>query len=391
MECSVERRDFCSTFRLLIKLGTDAKVNKERKMSSTQRQLSDELEQWKCHMMDQIWIELNACLNCNTIEDEETRLQLLRADVESVLNDVMNFVFKPSLKCHSNNCPCDMLDGNHFCHYNINVNCKACHDLSRTHENDHSELYLEEFMRITCLGMFEHEYDKFNCFHVGSCPNKLSFSAVCKDCVANDILSTSFHNMSTQHKTIKLQQEAVSQVHRLMERLDACEQLFPTTKHLAIAFPLYGTLDFIVKVQCLNLWLNITCSLCHKLKVFGSMIRTDERNIDWPVMELDDPFPCHNDVDVISEPSADFEDKNDADSGTPQQLHLCVGVVPHNEPTYCVPESFCNNCHLARRVDFSNQDKLLHSLKKIKTFPSNTTGAVSLDVPFNDCSTDEVS
>ncbi|CAL1534129.1 unnamed protein product [Lymnaea stagnalis] len=45
------------------------------------------------------------------------------------------------------------------------------------------------------------------------------------------------------------------------------------------------------RVKCLNLWLNITCDLCQKLKLFGRIIGAHSRGISWPLINFEFPKP----------------------------------------------------------------------------------------------------
>ncbi|CAC5409888.1 MAP3K4 [Mytilus coruscus] len=108
------------------------------------------------------------------------------------------------------------------------------------------------------------------------------------DLSSPEILSCENNSITTE--TISFQKLAVSQVEELLDKLDQCEQLFPTSKAFAKEYPQYGSKEFTLQVKSLYLWLNITRDLCHKMKQLGKMLGVQYiPDIDWPMMDFESP------------------------------------------------------------------------------------------------------
>ena len=110
---------------------------------------------------------------------------------------------------------------------------------------------------------------------------------------SNDLSSPeilTYNNNSITTETIGYQKLAISQVEELLERLDQCEQLFPTSKAFAREYSSYGREEFTLQVKSLYLWLNITRDLCHKMKQLGKVLGVHNiPEIDWPMMDFESP------------------------------------------------------------------------------------------------------
>lgn len=103
-----------------------------------------------------------------------------------------------------------------------------------------------------------------------------------------EILSCENNSITTE--TIYLQKFAISQVEDLLDRLDQCEQLFPTSKAFGKEYPLYGSKELTLRVKSMYLWLNITRDLCHKMKQLGKILGVQYiSEIDWPMMDFQSP------------------------------------------------------------------------------------------------------
>ncbi|KAK7497186.1 hypothetical protein BaRGS_00011480 [Batillaria attramentaria] len=236
-ECPADRSLFSKTFSMLINLGTQAKKEKERKMATTKRQLSSELEEWQAKLMDWMWVELNAKLHCCSPEEEHQALQERRQEVQNVLEEITEFQFRHR---------------------------------SASRSPSENAFKPESDMALLSVG--------------GGADNT---HGACEDLGLDDDVSASFRDVVLTSDVVLLQEEALEQVQRLLGRLDACERLFPTTKKMGQEFPLYSDPNFTRRVKCLNLWLNITCDLFYKLQLFGRIIGAEQRGIEWPVTNFD--------------------------------------------------------------------------------------------------------
>ena len=274
-ECPADRKDFCKTFGMLINLGTLAKREKEKKLASTKRQMSSELEQWKSQLMDFMWIELNAYLHGCSLEEEQTILRERREEVEKVLEDITNFQFRQQV-------PSGSFSDSAFC-----LDCGTA--MGEDGTGCDSAASVSCVSRGECGGQTSVEGS-------GVVASGRTSDNTLNVQLQGDV-SASFYDIVLTAVMVQLQQEALVQVQQLVDRLDACERLYPTMKQMASDFPLYGESDFTRRVKCLNLWLNITCDLCHKLKLFGRIIGAEQHGIEWPVINFDFPFPRHNDCD----------------------------------------------------------------------------------------------
>ena len=322
-ECPVDRKNFSTTFGLLIKLGTQAKKDKERKLASTRRQMSSEVEQWKSQLMDFMWIELNAYLHSCSPEEEQATLREKRDEVENVLNDIINFQFR-----HHNpaRMPSDTA---------LNTGCEVATSCS-----DGGSGVTEGQTAYDDTGFFQvTSSDRGASQGCPSDSSNTSETTLWGSSVGNtasvqldDGVSASFHDVILTPDMVQLQQEALLQVQKLVDRLDTCEGLYPSMRQIAVEYPLYGDPNFTRRVESLNLWLNITCDLCHKLKLFGRIIGAEQHGIGWPVISFDFPFPRQseqhrrqrtsvpnimengNTSDSEEEEDADGEEEGDDDS-----------------------------------------------------------------------------
>ena len=103
-------------------------------------------------------------------------------------------------------------------------------------------------------------------------------------------ISETYHSMRLISEMFCQQQEAIKQVHKLLQKLDRCEQLFPTSSAFAQEFEVYKDSAFVKRLESLYLWLNITQDLCEKLKLLGKVLNI--KNIqgdDWPFLEFESP------------------------------------------------------------------------------------------------------
>lgn len=234
-ECPKDREEFYSNFSLLINLGTEAKKDKEKKMSSYKRQMSVELEQWRSTLIEQIWLELRAYISGRSLDKQCRLLKLERQENEKVIDDINNFCFTD---CLSEECSDSVLR----------------HDFGRadvtSKKND--DRYRELIYRS---------------------------------------VSASFSDVNLTDETVCLQKKALVEVQGLLERLDRYESCYRTTEACKQDNPKYKDPNFQHRVKCLNLWLNITCDLCQKLKLFGRMVGAHSHSIQWPLIDFEFPKP----------------------------------------------------------------------------------------------------
>lgn len=119
-------------------------------------------------------------------------------------------------------------------------------------------------------------------------PNRNSSCSI--DTIATDISQT-YHSMALTSEILEQQEEAVKQVQSILERLDRCEQMFPTSHAFAQEYPTYKEPSFVRRIEALYLWLNTTKDLCHKLNVLGQVFSISSSNINtWPFVDFNRCF-----------------------------------------------------------------------------------------------------
>ncbi|KAK0064372.1 mitogen-activated protein kinase kinase kinase 4 isoform X1 [Biomphalaria pfeifferi] len=236
--CQKDREEFYNNFSLLISLGTEAKKDKEKKMSSAKRQISVELYQWQAAMSEQLWIELQAYINGKISPEEQSDiLKKERQQHEHVIDEINKFCFTDTL----------------------------------TEESPDSAFSKDSSMSN---GFFNNS------------PKDKSY----REKVSRSV-SASFYEVNLTNDVVCLQVKALTQVQKLLDRLDHYESCFNATKACEKENKKYMDPEFQRRVKCLNLWLNITCDLCQKLKLFGKIICAHNRGISWPLINFEFPKP----------------------------------------------------------------------------------------------------
>jgi mitogen-activated protein kinase kinase kinase 4 len=84
------------------------------------------------------------------------------------------------------------------------------------------------------------------------------------------------------------QSSALRQVENLLSRLESAENLFPSNKAFGLHFPLYKSEDFISRVKCMCLWLNMTQHHRLKILILGKLLaKLQGKEYKWPLQESD--------------------------------------------------------------------------------------------------------
>ncbi|XP_005109668.1 mitogen-activated protein kinase kinase kinase 4 isoform X2 [Aplysia californica] len=232
--CPKDREDFHAKFALLINLGTEAKKDRE-KLSACKRQMSEEQELWRSSVIEVIWLELRAYINNGRTPEEQFQLlKMERQQNEKVIDDITNFCFADAF---SQECPDSAL--------------------LRDSPAANISLFTDQLFR-------EH---------------------------VTRSVSASFSDVNLSDETVCLQEKALVQVQSLLERLDRYESCYSTAKACKQDNIKFKDPVFERRVKCLNLWLNITCDLCQKLKLFGRIIGAHSRDIQWPLVNFEFPTP----------------------------------------------------------------------------------------------------
>ncbi|XP_071112541.1 mitogen-activated protein kinase kinase kinase 4-like [Haliotis cracherodii] len=231
IECPKERFDFYNIFSTLINMGSQNKKDKDRQLASCyKRQLSSEQEMWQNRVNDVIWIELHAWFRFCSLDEAKEHLNFEREKVMAILEEIINFKM-------------------------------VCQDMSDVDDDT----------------FHEHEVSKT--------------SPVDKLCGrVSPGVSASFQSLNLTSDMVDCQREALSCVKKLLDDLDDCESLYPTTKAFAKENDLYASEQFNQRVKSLCLWLNITRDLCHKMKLLGRVLGVQNvHGLDWPMIDYESP------------------------------------------------------------------------------------------------------
>ena len=233
--CPKERLNFFKTFAALINMGSHGKKKESKEQKDrflAQRQKSSDEKLW----LNYIWIGLQAWLNGCQPLDQEKKVQQEREKIPKVLDEIMEF--KVQL-------PQSVLG--------FKIGEQSIPEMSDLLDK-----------RISLC----------------SCDTESSRTDI----------SETYHSMYLSREMVDQQQEAVKQVHTLLQKLDRCEQLFPTSSAFAQEYPLYQEPYFVRRLEALYLWLNITQDLCEKLKLLGKVLNIQSvQGSDWPFLDFDCP------------------------------------------------------------------------------------------------------
>ncbi|XP_058175018.1 mitogen-activated protein kinase kinase kinase 4 [Anopheles ziemanni] len=221
------RIKFHETFSDLIKLGS---LDKERAARSGV--LSTEERLWQTHVNDLIWLELQAWHADRSIEQQDRLLCQARQEIGDLLDEIMHFRF-----------------------HRASVS-RAMSEVSTTTAD--SGLGTSS---ATTAGTGETNRFCFGCL-----------SMYCKDC-------------------LEVQSAALKQVEDLLLRLESKECLFPSSRAMGLAFPVYQSESFVNRVKAMCLWYNMTRQHRMTLVILGKLLvrlqgpSKKESTIRWPIME----------------------------------------------------------------------------------------------------------
>lgn len=228
-DCPKERLIFYKTFQALINMGSHGKKNKEERIFAQRQKSSDEQLYMNC-----VWIGLQAWLNGLSPQDQEKLMSLERESIPNVITSIMEFKVQFQTQL---------------------VVVKMPEQLEPLSEKDKAK-------------------------------NRDSTCSI--DTCMTDVSQT-YHSIMLTSEMLEQQKEAVIQVQKILDRLDRCEQLFPTSYAFSQEYPKYKEPDFVRRIEALYLWLNTTKDLCHKMKVLGQMFNIPaSAGCSWPVGDFSD-------------------------------------------------------------------------------------------------------
>ena len=309
--CPEARMDFYRTFSLLIKLGSLANQQENQKQhilgSSVERQHSEENTKWQVELSQALWLELQAWHANRTMEEQDLHLMRARANVEEVLDEVINFKVKKQDATDQSVCnkgTMSFQDGNDDCFGNdlspsANNNKEANHNpccqsgtltpLSHVNSPEGNEAKSPNSLgaqkRETAIIQTSNEQltlSEADDIVEGSVDNVTDIRAL-KSRLHLD-LSKKSQTLSPEEAGVKecrqTSQEgfccqlkaAIDQVTELFDKIERVENLYPTRKSLGEQIPKYKSEKFIRNFETMCLWLNITRELYHKLHLIAKFV-----------------------------------------------------------------------------------------------------------------------
>ncbi|XP_055585572.1 mitogen-activated protein kinase kinase kinase 4 isoform X1 [Uranotaenia lowii] len=191
--------------------------------------ISTEERLWQTHVNDLIWLELQAWHADRTVEQQDTILCQARKEIDALLAEIMNFRFQRQLT-------------------------RTVSEVSMADSGFGSE---------PTASTANGEKNQPFCF---GC-----LSMYCKDC-------------------LEVQTIALKQVEDLLLRLESKESLFPSSKAMGMAFPIYQSEEFVGRVKAMCLWYNMTKQHRLTLLILGKLLarlQDNKKSYQWPIMETD--------------------------------------------------------------------------------------------------------
>ncbi|ETN66892.1 mitogen-activated protein kinase kinase kinase [Anopheles darlingi] len=108
---------------------------------------------------------------------------------------------------------------------------------------------------------------------------------------------------------LEVQTMALRQVEELLMRLESKECLFPSSRAMGIAFPVYQSERFVNRVKAMCLWYNVTRQHRMTLLILGKLLARlqepskKESSIKWPIMEQNNDGSSSSSVNDETGPS----------------------------------------------------------------------------------------
>jgi len=79
------------------------------------------------------------------------------------------------------------------------------------------------------------------------------------------------------------QSKALYEVSSLLKELENVEELYPSGRAFSVDFPLYGSTDFVDRINAMCLWYNVSCLLQLKIDIIGHMLASlGSKRLHWP-------------------------------------------------------------------------------------------------------------
>ncbi|XP_078375482.1 mitogen-activated protein kinase kinase kinase 4-like isoform X2 [Oculina patagonica] len=365
--CPEARMEFYRTFSLLIKLGSLAHKQQEKQYgvngSAVERQSSEENKKYQVELSQALWLELQAWHANRTMEEQDLYLIRARANVEEVLDEVINFkVKKQDVNTQIVNEKVDQnsQDGNGdlLLGHASNKSDSKDDNFTRTDSDSGTSAQLtcpvNSSMRNSCESNRIEHLDSLNSqkkedsvtktneqfspetdgFVNGPATNITNYTAL-KGRLSLD-LSQRNQKLHPDEAGFKPGREmlpdrtccqlkaAIDQVTELFDKVERVENLYPTRQSLGEQNPKYTSKEFTRNFETMCLWLNVTRELYHKLHLIAKFVGVNAAEVetwhDWldvGLGRLESVCPAsdlgHDDSGAMFLSSSDNDEDDDDD------------------------------------------------------------------------------
>ena len=308
--CPEARMEFYRTFSLLIKLGSLAHKQQEKQYgvspgSVVESQNSEESKKYQVELSQALWLELQAWHASKTMEEQDLYLIQARANVQEVLDEVINFKVKKQVDTKGQKADQNSHDGNgnHIlsdlnsssddkkvhCTGNedsgtlAKLSCpnnSSMHNSCESNQIDHC-LHSQETGDST-TETNEHISSETDSFVNSPSTNIPDYQAL-KRRLSLDLRNRNHRLHSDEadldqaketlpESTCCLLKAAIEQVTDLFDKVEMVENLYPTRHSLGQQHPKYTSKEFTRNFETMCLWLNVTRELNHKLHLIAKFV-----------------------------------------------------------------------------------------------------------------------
>lgn len=326
--CPEARMEFYRTFSLLIKLGSLAHKQQEKQYgvngSAVERQSSEENKKYQVELSQALWLELQAWHANRTMEEQDLYLIQARANVEEVLDEVINFKVKKydvDTQVVNENVNQNSQDGNGGYLLGHASNKSDSKDDNFTHTDSDSGTSAQ----LTCPvnSLMHNSCESNQIEHLDSLDSQKTEDSVTKtneqfspetDGFVNDPATNATNYtalkgrlcLDLSQRNQKLHPDeagfkpgretlpdriccqlkaAIDQVTELFDKVERVENLYPTRQSLGEQNPKYTSKEFTRNFETMCLWLNVTRELYHKLHLIAKFVGVNAAEVeiwhDW--------------------------------------------------------------------------------------------------------------
>ncbi|XP_033099180.1 mitogen-activated protein kinase kinase kinase 4-like [Anneissia japonica] len=275
VECPKDRLDFHRTFSYVIKMGaSNSKKEKSHDITrlKVQRQNSQQQEFYQTQTAELIWLALQAWQNCVEMEQQDKLLMTARSKAKEIVDRILKFSFEP-----------------------IGTGIQR----SKSLQNSTTPILFEKDFddEENSSSNSSHIPHSLSDSHIDQSREQTVFSEACEP--KTSILRRSSLAFGYEVTALmKMIQLAHKQIGPLLCDLENVQKLYISSKALEKDIPEFTSEAFIRQVNTLNLWINITIDISHKLKLLGSHLGVYDSG-NWPGIEYDGRYSITNNSSII--------------------------------------------------------------------------------------------